>query len=192
MKPGFVELDWAAPIDVDAYVEHCPADAKVKGIIMTSVLKQVERRGAKVPPGIGPFHTFKDYSLRDHMRLVVDVAKIVFPHKSLRESLRQLGRQSFPALRETLIGKVVFGSVEEPVVIYRRVNKAYEITGSRSRAVIVEHGPRFAHMHISTAYGFLDTFHVGTSEGVCIALGRTPHLTIKRHSLSEAEFFVQW
>ena len=189
---GFEAIDWSAPLDVDAYVEHCPADATVKGIVMTSVLKHATKRGLSLPPGLGPFHTFKAYPLREHMRLTVDIAKLVFPTRPLRQALREFGWTTFPAMRDTLIGKVVFGSVEEPVVIYRRVNKAYEITGSRSRATISEHGPRFVHMHIRTAFGFLDTFHVGTSEGVCIAMGRKPNLVIKRHSLSEAEFYVQW
>ncbi|HEY4222105.1 MAG TPA: DUF2378 family protein, partial [Myxococcota bacterium] len=129
MKDGFETLQWSAPIDVDAYVSGCPDSARVKGVIVHGMLRHLEKRGLQTPPGWGPFHTFKDYPLREHMKLTVEVAKLAFPNASIRQSLRELGWATFPAVRETLIGKVVFGAFDDPRSVFRAINKAYEIVG---------------------------------------------------------------
>ena len=192
MKPGFETIDWTAPIDVEAYIAACPEGAKVKGVIVQGMLKHLEKLGKKPTVAHAAYHTFRDYSLREHMRLTVDVAKQAFPQKHLRESLRQLGWATFPAVRDTLIGKVVFGAFDDPRKVFRAIAKAYEVVGSSAQGVVVDSGPRFVHTHTKNAYGFLDTFHVGTAEGVCRALSRTPTLFIKRHSMHEAELYVEW
>jgi hypothetical protein len=191
-RPGFEPIDWTAPIDVDEYINACPPENKVKGVIVLSIMKQLTRKGIKPPAGMGPYQSFKDYSLREHMKITVDVAKMGFPNQSLRESLRQLGWETFPAVKETLLGKVVFGAFDDPKMIFKFINKSYEIVGSGASGRVVDQGPRFVHTHTKNAYGFLDTFHAGTAEGTMRALGKNAALTIKRHSISEAEFFLEW
>lgn len=192
MKPGFEKLDWSAPIDVAEYIAHCPAEATVKGVIVQGVLKHLERSGKSAPQGVGPFLTFKSYPLREHMQLTYDVARLAFPHRHARESLRLLGQQTFVAVKDTLIGKVVFGAMKDPASVLRLSSKAYEIVGSIAQVRVVEHGPHFAHTHVTNAYGFLDSFQVGVPEGVCLALDRTPEVAIRRVSLSEAHFWIEW
>jgi uncharacterized protein (TIGR02265 family) len=191
--PGFVKIDTKAPMDVDAYLAHCPEDATVKGVILNGILKKMEKRGVKAPPSFGPFHAFKTYPLREHMKLTVEAAKLTFPRETLREALRQLGQTTYPEVLDTLIGKVVFGALgKDPGAILKLSSKAYQIIGSRAQAKVVESGRTHIHTHVTNAYGFLDSFHYGTSEGVLLACGRPGTVHIKRHQLSEAEFFVEW
>lgn len=192
MRVGFEQIDWAAPIDVAAYIAHCPAEARVKGVIVQGVLKHLERSGKSAPAGVGPFQTFKSYPLREHMQLTYDVARLAFPHEHPRESLRLLGQQTFAAVKDTLIGKVVFGAFDDPASVLRLSAKAYEIVGSMAQVRVVEHGARFAHTHVTNAYGFLDSFQVGVPEGVCLALGQTSEVVIRRVSLSEAYLWIEW
>jgi uncharacterized protein (TIGR02265 family) len=192
MKPGFEKIDWAAPLDVDAYVAHCPPEAKVKGVIVNGVLKRLETMGKPPPPGVGRYLAFKDYPLREHMKITADVAQLAFPHEHLRESLRRLGHETFPAVKETLIGKVVFAAWDKPESVFKLSAKAYEIVGSIARVTVVESGPGFVHQHIVNAYGFLDSFQVGVTEGVLLAFKKEGAVQIKRVSLSEAHVYTEW
>ena len=191
--PGFVKVDMRAPLDVDAYLAHCPAEATVKGMILTGVLKKLEKRGVKVPAHFGPFQPFKTYPLRDHMRLTVEAAQLAFPTLPVREALRQLGNTTYPEVLETLIGKVVFGALgKDPGAILKLSAKAYAIVGSQAQVRVLDSGKNFVHNHVKGAYGFLDSFHVGVAEGVFIACGRPGEVFQKALSLSEAETYMEW
>ncbi len=192
LKPGFEKIDWTAPLDLEAYLAHCPAEAKVKGMIVNGVLKRLQKMGKQPPPNVGTYLTFKDYPLRDHMRITVDVAKAAFPHQHLRESLRLLGHGTFGDVKETLIGKVVFAAWDNPQSVFKLSAKAYEIVGSTAKVKIVESGPRFVHQHIVNAFGFLDSFQVGVTEGVPMSFGMKPTVQVKRVSLSEAHVYTEW
>lgn len=192
MKPGFEKIDWSAPLDIEAYVAHCPPEAKVRGMIVNGVLKRLEKQGKPPPPGIGRYLTFKDYPLREHMRITAEVARLAFPHEHLRESLRLLGHETFGTVKETLIGKVVFAAWDNPLSVFKLSAKAYEIVGSLARVHMIESGPRFVHNHVVNAYGFLDSFQVGVTEGVPMSFGLQCQCSIKRVTLSEAHIYCEW
>lgn len=194
VKPGYEKIDWTAPLDVDAYIAHCPPEAKVKGMIVNGILKRLEKQGKKPPIDVGgPYLTFKDYPLRDHMAITAKVAQLAYPSPHLRESLRGLGRETYQVVKDTLIGKVVFAAWDNPQSVFKLSSKAYEIVGSIAQTKVLESGPRFVHTHTTKAYGFLDSFHVACGEGVCTMFGKEPTVVeIKRVSLSEAFIYIEW
>ena len=84
----FVAPDWNAPLDVEAAVALCPETAIIKGFLSQALVDAAAQDGT----ARGPYVAFSDYSLREHMRLLVESARSRFPDAPLRIGLRRFGR----------------------------------------------------------------------------------------------------
>ena len=79
----------------------------MKGMYVETLLSMLKRRGAALPTDKRYF-SFKDYPLRELMRLMVDALEVLYPDISPREAMIALGRLAFPTFTSTTIGKVIF------------------------------------------------------------------------------------
>src|SRR6185369_8606397 len=131
--------------ELEDWISETPPEAAVKGMYVEALLSLLKRRGAAMPTDKRYF-SFKDYPLRELMRLMVDAVEVLHPDVSPREGMIALGRLAFPTFTSTTIGKVIFSVAGNSWVrALNLVTKAYEVSirpGTASVAEITETSAR--------------------------------------------------
>lgn len=127
MEPRFTSLQFAAPrldrpIDIEAIVARLPKHATTKGLTIKGALDRLRARpdlaewtdervmiGAGVPaerPG-----PLQDIPWSSYLRVSVFVAGLLYGPERVPEGLREVGRGMYGAFGETLIGRMLFGTL---------------------------------------------------------------------------------
>lgn len=191
LPPGFVRPDFSAPLDVDAYLSTVPARATVKGMFFQDIVDALRDVG-KERAGVR-YHAFHDYSLRDFMVFLVDAARELHPDVPTREGLRRIGQKAYPVFADTRLGKVVFGVLGSNLaVIMKMAAKGYALSLNVGRAETLDSGNSHTRIHLKEIYCFIDSYQVGVFEGAILAAKRTPDVSMRLISNSEAELLAQW
>jgi uncharacterized protein (TIGR02265 family) len=151
--------------DVAARIEATPETAKVKGMYVDSFLRVLDQFG--VPrPTTQRYIAFKDYPLRDFMRMLVEACPKLHPDYSLKEALRRQGRLVYPTLISSTVGKVVFAiagrSWEAALPL---ASRGYEISLNPGSATLEDVTPTSAVLALRDVYNFADSFQLGVMEG---------------------------
>lgn len=189
---GFVEPPWDVELDPQLYFDDTPSEALVKGMYPKGLIDQLNARGTPAE-GYGRFRAFKDYPLVDYMRLEVDAARLMFPDVSLREGLRRVGWTAYPILRESLIGKVIFGAFGDSVGgIVKLASKAYRSSLTMGHAETLEQGEGHAIVRLSQMYNFADSYQVGVFEGVLRHQEREGGVLIKAEQRWQVDVYMWW
>lgn len=176
-----------------AWIEATPSSATVKGMYIDSVLTIASRSG--VQPAIERrYFTFKDYPLRDMMRLVLELVPRLYPHATPREGVRELGRAAFPTLSRTTIGKVLFSvagpSFEQTLALAR---KAWEVSLRPGTATLVRVAPGRATIEMRDVWNFTDCYQVGIFEGVLNVFGLRGRVWCEQLGrLCDANIHLEW
>ncbi|MEM6993693.1 MAG: DUF2378 family protein [Myxococcota bacterium] len=190
---GFAPIQWSDPLDAEAYLNAVPAGVTVKGMFITRLLDDAANAGVTVEAG-GPYRGFKDYPLQEMMTLMLRLATTMHAELPLRDALRRLGRTAFPALMQSMIGKVIFAPVGRNMAgVLRLASKGYAVSLSVSNVRVHElDEPRAVIVRLADIYNFADSFQVGVFEGAFAYYDHEPTIAIKRHSLSDVELLVRW
>lgn len=188
---GFHTPDLNAPLSLEAVLARVPPEATVRGLVLMSVARDLERFGGLEPEErVLPF---KEYPLTEQIRLMHAAALRVYPALPHREALRRMGRKLYPALRETLPGRVLFGAVGEDLrAVFAVTSQAYALAGAPLRARLLFQEEGRLRVRLDKAYGFVDCYHVGVVEGAVLALRHEPRVRLKLLSPIDAEFDVTW
>lgn len=190
---GFEVPDWNAPVDVDAQLEQTPSDVVVKGMYFEGLLREAAKRDVEAAPGHPKYRAFKDYPLRELMKLELDLVPKFFPEASLREGLRRLGWLAYPILIDSMIGKIIFGVLGDDIAkVFKVSAKGYAVSINRGRAVVLDSGPDFARIHLTEMYNFPDCYQLGVFEGALRYYGREGEIVVRTMSDIEVELFVRW
>jgi uncharacterized protein (TIGR02265 family) len=156
---------------LEAWIEETPQNATVKGMYVDSLLSMLERTGA---PRVTDkrYFSFKEYPLRDAMRIMVDTVAVMYPNSPPREGLVRVGRQVFPTLAASTVGKVLFSvagrSWERSLKL---TSKAYEVSITPGTAALAELTDRSARIELRSIWNFADTYQVGVMQGAMETLG---------------------
>jgi uncharacterized protein (TIGR02265 family) len=192
MRPGFSVPDFAAPLDVGARLELIPPLATVKGMVLDGVLKETARLGQTLP-GRGPYVGYKDYALSEFLTLQVEASAKMFPGLSSREGLRRLGQGAYPALFQSMIGRVLFGVLgKNPETLVKVAPKGYAVTGNTGQVDVLEATTQGALLRFREFYGFLDSYHIGVLEGAITACGRRGRVLFKPLGEIDGEMLCEW
>lgn len=126
MEPRFSSLKFAAPpndreIDIDEILARLPSGIATKGLTVKAALDRLQARpdlaewtdervlsSAGVPlqrPGL-----LQDIPWGDYLRVTVFVARLLCPGR-VSEGLREIGRGMYGAFGETLVGRMLFGTL---------------------------------------------------------------------------------
>jgi uncharacterized protein (TIGR02265 family) len=106
---GSSEPRWSEPIDVEPAILACPSTSQLNGI-MSTALADGARSVGKTLPSVSPrYLPFQPYPLREHMRLLVEAAGIIFPHDPMRVAFRRFGRGVRNVVLATPYRRVAFG-----------------------------------------------------------------------------------
>jgi len=189
---GFASPDFSRPLDVEAGVSQLPIGSSIKGMYLQSVVDLCVSTGRPLPPR--PVYTaFKDYPLVDHIRLLVEAARLVHPDVPLREGLRRIGRSTYDVMAATLIGRVVFGVLGKDIArVTRLVAKAYEISGRGMTATLVDAGEDWSQVRLEGHTCLVDSYHVGAFEGVLRACDIEGEVRLHEVSPTTTDLFTVW
>jgi uncharacterized protein (TIGR02265 family) len=191
VRTGFVHPDFSAPVNLAAQKTLVQSGATVKGMQLTALLEECQRRGA---PIAGRRYTaFRDYPGEELLDLLVLAAGRAFPDVPCREGLRRLGHVAYPTLRESLVGRVVFGAVGADVMhVWGLVSKGYSVSGSTGKATLLELNEAEALLRLEGMYSFVDCWHVGIIEGAVEMYGFEANVMVKLTSPTSADLWVRW
>jgi len=191
-RSQFVEPDWDAPLDVDAYLAAVPRAAMTKGMFFARILDDYRERYLK-PPTRERYVGFKDYPLREWMELAVAATRDLWPQKPPREALRRIGHHGYTTFIQSFVGRVLFGVLGSNLESIMRISpKGYALAWNLMRADAVEVRPGSAILHLWQVYDFVDCYHGGLLEGVLRACNRSGRVRVRPVSLSEAYYLVDW
>jgi uncharacterized protein (TIGR02265 family) len=194
MKPVHVLPDWKAPLDVDAALARIPADGTVRGLFFHDLANACAGVGRSAPPSMPPrVVAWGRYPMRAFARCLVETAQALAPGASPREGLRAIGRNAYPALADSMVGRVVFGALgKDYMAIVRICAKAYEMSLSHGRASPVEVSPGRTVVRVDEMYNFFDSYQVGVFEGALDACGIQGTVAIWLETPISGEILATW
>ena len=151
--------------ELEDWISETPPEASVKGMYLETLLSMLKRRGAALPTDKRYF-SFKDYPLRELMRLMVDAVEVLYPDISPREGMIALGRLALPTLTSTTIGKVIFSVAGNSWLrALNLVTKAYEVSIRPGTASVAEVTETSARVELREIWNFGNSYQVGVFEG---------------------------
>ncbi|MGZ3417118.1 MAG: DUF2378 family protein [Polyangiales bacterium] len=160
----FVDPDWSAPLDVDAYLARTPATETIKGMFVAPVIKAAAAKGHKLTLARDRYLPFQDYPLREHMANLAEAARLIYPQRSIREGLRRLGRGALGVMLDSTVGRVVWAAATDPVRAIDAIVKTYSIVHAGCVVTVVDRTPGAVIVHCERVFTFLDCHHVGVFE----------------------------
>jgi uncharacterized protein (TIGR02265 family) len=151
--------------ELEDWLSETPPEATVKGMYVETLFSMLKRRGAALPNDRRYF-SFKDYPLRELMRLMVDAVEVLYPDISPREGMIALGRLALPTLMSTTIGKVIFSVAGNSWVrALNLVTKAYQVSIRPGTASVAEVTETSARVELREIWNFGNSYQVGVFEG---------------------------
>jgi len=142
-----------------------PEHATVKGMYIESFLRTFDQRNLS-RPSAQRYVTFKDYSLRDYMRMLLDACPVLYPGCSLREGLKRQGRLVYPTLLDSTVGKVIFAIAGRNwQMALPLASRGWEISLKPGSAQLFDVTAKSAVLALRDIYNFADTYQVGIMEG---------------------------
>lgn len=190
---AFVDPSALPPIDVDAAIAEIPADATIKGMFIQGLLDLARAHDPSTDAHARRRVAFKDYPLADFATAAVLVARTVFPHLELRAALREVGRSTYRAFLTSLTGRVVFGVLGGDLHgMIATTTKAYGLTQSHGRAVVVESSAEHCVLHYERLYQFLDALEVGVVEEAVTSCGYRAQISLQLESSHTGAMLVRF
>ncbi len=199
MPDEFVPPDFAADLDVEACIARCPASATAKGMFLSGAAEMGRRaapsRQEEIFSGLvrQRWTPFLDYSLRDNMRIMVNVTRLRWPRETVREGLRRVGWTAYPTFAESMAGRVILGVVNKDLEAkFSVVTRGFSLSVSHARVTPRRIGDRHWQLEYVDVYCFLDSYHVGILEGVVRTHGLVPDIRIQLTSPESGTMDLRW
>ena len=183
---------WDRPLDAERCLSAIPESATMSGVFIAALIDMAQKRGSNLPPRRDRYLPFRAYPLREHAELLVLASRACWPREPLRQALRHIGRGSPKALVQSMLGRVVFGSVEGPLEVVRAMAKSYPLHTQPGSLEVVELGPGELVVRMRDIHYFLDSHHVGVFEGVLRHAKVEGEVRIKTHSPTDADLLLRF
>jgi len=197
----FLPPDFQSELDVEFYLARVPQNARCKGMFFRDVLAAI-RYGApldrNLDDDLGPhaharYLPFKDYPLRSHMDLTSRAVKLLYPDRTLRQGMRQLGWLAYSAFVQSMVGRIVLGVLGSDLEqIFAAAPKSIELSMTRGRATAERVGERHFRYDFRDIYGYLDSYYVGVVEGPIRHHGFRPDVRLALTSPSDGIMDIRW
>lgn len=186
------EPPWSAALDAERILRLVPEDATMTGQFLSAVAAVATARGIRLSSARAKYTPFSSYPLREHCELLVETSSKVFPMLSLREGLRKLGRGAPNVLLQSVVGRVVFGSVEGPFDVLVAMAKSYMLHMRPGQVDVVSKSATSAVVRASQIYNFLDSHNVGVFEGALKHAGVRGEVRIHVYDRTTADLQCTW
>lgn len=179
--------------ELEAWISETPPEASVKGMYIETLLSMLKRRGAP-RPNDKRYLAFKDYPLQELMRLMVDAVGVLYPDLSPCAGMIALGKQAFPTLTSTTIGKVIFSVAGQNwVSALNLVTRAYEVSIKPGTAAVKDLTETSARVELREIWNFGNSYQVGVFEGAMQHFGvrgTVRPVTVGRRC--DVDLMMQW
>lgn len=182
--PLQVHVPLEGTVDVEPIVASFPPSYTVKGMFCTRFtellgddFRAVSSRLSS-PPRAGRYVPFKDYPQSDYTLLTVAAAVKLFPKKSLREGLRCVARDDLRTFAASMFGKIVLAVAGDARATLLRVPDAYKHVAPGPRVRAEELDASTVRVLFEQHRG-IPEYLVGQMEGVVLAFGHTPTVTVR-------------
>lgn len=186
----FLPVDAESPLDVEARIRDVSPERRTKGMFFEQLAREARNAGVACEPH---YVTFRDYPLRDFMRLQADYAPIRYPGVPVREAQRRMGSEAFPALMNSIPGRMLFTLARGNILAALRLApEAYKHNLSHSTLSLRLEGTRQVVLEFRDVPNFPDCYHVGVIEGVCRAFNAEPRIRTRVHSACDVDMLVRW
>ena len=184
--------DMQAPLDVAAYMAHCPEHAVARGMFFGDIVDALKRRGLR-PSTSKRYVAFSNYPQREFIEFAARSVELLHPDLPLREGLRRVGHLAYPTFRDTMIGRVMFGVLGDDIeAVMKIVPKGYDAALNVVQAKTLAVGRGYALFRFENLHTLFDSYQVGVMEGAILACGREGEVRLKCESLSTGQALVTW
>ena len=188
----FREPPWNAPFDLEREIEAIPPSAQVRGMFILPVVQEAKRAKVSMTRARDRYLPFQFYPLREHARLLADIAAAVYPELSMRQALRKLGRGAPQAFSGSTLGRVLLQPAQGVEQTVGALAKGYELTLNPGRALVEERGPKCLDVTLQEIHYFVDCHHVGAFEGAMKFANARGRVKLQRISAAEAVLRLTW
>lgn len=189
----FEDPPWDAPLDPEAVIAALPPESAMRGMFLTAMVERAQQVGVMLPSARDRYLPFEPYPLWEHCRILVELARGVWPHEPLRQSLRRVGRGAAQALVASTIGRVTVGSAEGVQHVLHQMAKSFSVISQPGTITVVESEPGRAVLELRDIHFFLDCHHVGVYEGALrYAEAPDARVRIRARGPSDADFLCEW
>ena len=186
----FRGVDYRAPLDVEARVAAVPAAATAKGMFFEPLAQAVRPHGVACEPR---YVAFRDYPLRDFMRLLASCASVHHRALPTREAMRQLGREAFSTLMGSVAGRVIFTfALGDARSALRLAPEGYKLSLSHCTARTRLNAPEQVVLELRDVWNFPECYQVGVIEGGCMAFGPPPRIRTRVLSACDVDLLIRW
>jgi uncharacterized protein (TIGR02265 family) len=183
---------WGAVLDADRLLRSVPDYATMTGQFLSAVAGVAVERGIRLVSSRQRYTAFSAYPLREHCELLLETSRKVFPELPLREGLRKLGRGAPQVLMQSVVGRVVFGSVDGPLEVLRAMATSYMLHMRPGIVEVFSIDATTAVVQASEIYNFLDSHNVGVFEGALRHAGVRGDVRIHVYDRSTADLRCTW
>lgn len=186
----FHEPDFRAPLDAAAQIAEVPPQHTTKGMFFEQLARAARQYGLAAD---ARYVAFRDYPLRDFMRLTVDYGSARFPGLPAREALRRVGWDAFSTLMSSVAGRVIFAFAGREVrSALRLAPDAYKHSLSHCSVRSRLNGTRQAVLEYRDVWNFPDCYQVGAIEGGCRAFGANPTVRVCARGRASVDLLIRW
>jgi uncharacterized protein (TIGR02265 family) len=184
--------DFEAPLDLEARIKDMPSTAIVKGMFFQS-LDDAAYAACGKHVGRGKWLAFKDYPVREWIRVLHDAAALAEPNVPRREGIRRLGATGYPTFAESMVGRVLLNFASRDFgAVLRLAPRIYALTGNSGTLSIEPLGDRKVIVQLRGYWDWIDAWHLGVFEGGMKALGVVGTVRVRIRSMCDGDLLVEW
>jgi uncharacterized protein (TIGR02265 family) len=188
----FCEPPWDAPLRPEETLSKIPEQAQISGMFTMALVQEAVRRGLTLQAARPRYLPFTFYSLREHVRCMLEMSPVLFPRKPLRLALRSMGRAAPAALLASTLGRVTLGAAEGPHAAVAAIAKTYEVNLKPGHAQVASRGEKYAVVELTDVYHFPDSHHIGIFEGALRHVGVRGRTYLHSVSATQVSLLLTW
>ncbi|HEY6879138.1 MAG TPA: DUF2378 family protein [Polyangiales bacterium] len=166
--------------------------ATVKGFYMSALVRELASHGHHLTTP--SYRDFADYPVEQAIELIEETAQRLYPHERKGEAIRRVGWIIYPTLLNTIVGRVIFGSLGSDLpAIFRIAARGFEVSITRGTYEPVHIGQRDAHVRVRDFPLFPENYLAGIFEGVLARYGFSEgKVEVRARTPSDVDFYINW
>ena len=183
-------VDFSAPIDIEARIAETPETATAKGMFFEPLARSGRQWAI---PCEARYVPFRDYPMRDYIRLLAAYGRKRHPDVPLREAMRRVGWEAFPALMSSVAGRVLYTFAGRDVrAALRLAPEAYKHSIKPGSVVSRLNTPSQVLLEYRDVWNLAECYQVGVIEGGCRAFGAEARVLVRAHSSASLDMLIRW
>jgi uncharacterized protein (TIGR02265 family) len=189
---AFVAPSWSAPLDAERAIAAMPANATIAGMFFLALIDGAERRQVQLTFPRARYLPFGFYPVQEFAQQLAAAARLFYPHASLRQGLRLIGKVGPRAFLSSTLGKVTLGAAEGVHAAVTAIANTYAVNIRPSRCEVKQTLPRSMLVSLDDVPHFLDCHHVGVFEGCLEYAGANGDVKIHSRGERAADLWLSW